>query len=478
MFLDSELKMKILLKIKFFLAILLTSIVVIGQNNDTIVLNFDEYISRVKKHHPIAKQADLQILKGRANVINSQGGFDPKLFTDISQKYFDKKQYYSIINSGLKVPTWFGIELEAGYEQNHGFFLNPESNNPPAGLWRAGISVPIGRDLFIDERRAALKQAKIYQQSTEAERELLINELLYESGKAYWEWFRAYHTMKVFENALGITQERFNAVKQAALLGDKPSIDTLQASIQMQNRKLALQQAKLDFTNATALLSVYLWDSGTVPLEVNTNTIPIAKKLVFESMENENLTNQLDTLINNHPAMQQYRYKIQQLEIDKRLQLEQLKPQLDLKYNALNEPVNNDVIANYSPNNYKWGLQFGFPIFLRKERGKLKLTTIKIQETQLDMNTKNASMVYKARSSLNTWNTTLEQVKLYKKTVKDYKQLLAGEKRLFDKGESSLFLVNYRESSYLNAEAKLIELVAKNQKTILETNFSLGLLSR
>jgi outer membrane protein TolC len=42
--------------------------------------------------------------------------------------------------------------------------------------------------------------------------------------------------------------------------------------------------------------------------------------------------------------------------------------------------------------------------------------------------------------------------------------LLQGEKRKFEEGESSLFLVNSRETSLITAEIKLISLLGKYQK--------------
>jgi len=446
-----------------------------GQN-DTTVLSFEAYMAIVREHHPMAMQANLQLKKGSAQLLNARGGFDPKVFTDFAQKNFKGKEYYGLLNGGVKVPTWFGLELQAGYEQNDGVFLNPEDNTPIAGLWHAGISVPIGQGLFIDQRRAELAQAKIYVQSTEAERQLLFNELLYMAGKAYWNWFMAYSTQQVYREAVALSQQRLDAVKQGVLFGDRPAIDTLEAGIQVQNRQLGLQQAQLDYANTTALISVYLWLEGMIPLEMEEGTVPVAMETLSGSDVNQSLYVQLDTLIANHPMMRQYQYKLDQLEINKRLRQEQLKPMLNLKYNALTEPVNNDPIASYTTNNYTWGVQFAMPIFLRKERGKLQMADLKIQETEFEMVQKNASMMYKANASLNDWSTSRQQVQLYTQTVKDYNGLLNGERQLFNRGESSLFMVNSREVGYINAQIKLIELLAKNQKATLATNYSLGLL--
>jgi outer membrane protein TolC len=52
--------------------------------------------------------------------------------------------------------------------------------------------------------------------------------------------------------------------------------------------------------------------------------------------------------------------------------------------------------------------------------------------------------------------------------------MLQGERRKFEEGESSLFLVNSRETSLINAEVKLIELLGKYQKAQAGLIMALG----
>lgn len=460
----------------FQIALLFLTLTVYGQDVPE-VLTFEDFTAIVKQHHPMAAQSDLIVRKGDAMVQQARGGFDPKLGTDVSQKYFSGSQYYSLIDAGLKVPTWFGIEVNAGYEQNGGSFLNPENSTSGGGLVYAGISVPVGRGLFIDERRAELRKAQIYQKSTEVEQRLMLNDLLFNAGKAYWDWFQTYEILKVYEEALELAQFRLNAVKQEAASGNKPSIDTLEAGIQLQNRKLGLQQAQLDFKNASAKLGVFLWQNGQIPLELKENTTPVDKRMVELRTTDGLLLDRIDSLVAYHPYLQQYRFKIDELKIDRRLKLENLKPQLDLKYNALNQVVGNNPFANLSINNYDWGLQFSIPIPLRKARGALKLAKLKIQNAELDVVHQQAKIDFQINTSINDWNTTREQAVLYERTVNDYRGLLNGEKDKFSAGESSLFMVNSREWGYIKAQIKYMELLAKNRKAALAAEYALGTLS-
>jgi outer membrane protein TolC len=449
-----------------------------AQNDSINQLAFEDFMVLVKQHHPLAKQANLQEGIGQAYFQSYRGAFDPKIGLSLNQKEFDDKQYYSVLDAALKIPTWLGLDVVAGFEQNRGEFLNPEKNTPFNGLWFAGVSVPIGQGLFFDQRRAQFNQAKLFREMSKAEQVLMLNDLFYDAASAYWEWFSAFHVFEVYENSVALADERLQAIKMSVVLGDRPTIDTVEASIFKQNMEINLQQADLDYKNASAWLAVYLWADGLIPMELADNTQPTAfNETNALPFDNAFLT-QFDSLLKNQPEIKQYELKLEQLDLERRLRAEQMKPILNLKYNALTETLNNDIENMYSPNNYRWGLEFGMPLFLRKERGNLKLAKLKLQDARFDFQNKVQWVDFKLKSSANEWQTSETQFSLFTRTVVDYEQMLNGERRMFDAGESSLFMVNTREQAYIQSKVKLIELLSKNRKSAVGFFYSAGLLGQ
>ncbi|MEX2380310.1 MAG: TolC family protein, partial [Vicingaceae bacterium] len=325
----------------FFLAILAFNFSMNAQ--DTVRFEFLDFMQRVREHHPMARQADIQMELGDAQLRSSKGAFDPRIQGNLNQKYFDEQKYYSLLDGGLVVPTWFGVELKTGHERNEGVYLNPENTNPEDGLYYAGISISIGQGLFIDERRAELRKAQLYAEGTKAKRTYLMNQLLFDAATAYWKWFQAYYNYLLYEQAYDLADVRFKAVQKEALSGNIPIIDTVEASIQLQNRSLSLEEGKLQLKNAKAELAVYLWDEGYVPLELAENSIPEAKDDVDFNFADPQWKISLDSLIANHPQMQLNRLEWEQLDIDRRLSAESLKPQLNLNYNPLTEAVGTEA---------------------------------------------------------------------------------------------------------------------------------------
>jgi outer membrane protein TolC len=430
----------------------------------------------VKNNHPIAKQAELKNEFAEAELMRSRGGFDPIAFGDVNQKYFSDEQYYNLIDAGLKVPTWFGIELYTGFEQGEGNYINPERSTPNNGLVYGGISLAVGRGLFIDERRAQLKKAKIYTDFTKEERRILINELMLQASQVYWKWYSAAQKVDIIDQAVTLADIRFNGVKQGALVGESPSIDTLEALIQLQNRQILFQEAVLDYDNAKEALNIYLWDENEVPLEISERIQPPSNDELLSKINVIEQTDFLDSLISNHPQLVKGKLYLDQLEVERRLKAEQLKPQLDLKYNALNEPLNGNIMDGYSINNYRWGLTFSMPLFLRESRGELKRTKLIIQDQKLGMDNLQAKIKYGVNTSINNWKTSQSQIEIYNQTVFNVERLVEGEQQKFEIGESSLFLVNQREMSYIKAQVDFIKMIAKNQHAFIEVQYSLGLL--
>lgn len=447
----------------------------LGQDEE--VLTYETFMELVEEHHPLSLQAEILPEQGATEVRQARGAFDPKLISDLSNKNFDGKTYYDIFEGGVKVPTWFGLEFYGGFEQNQGVFLNPERTVPDGGLAHAGVSLPVGRGLFIDKRRATLRKAQISQRSSFEARRDLRNELFYEAAKSYWEWFKAYHVLQVYLDAQRLAEIRLTGVKQGAVLGDRALVDTLEAEIQVQNRQLSAQEALLELENAKAYLELFLWRDGLIPLELDEGAIPIEDEDVNAVLPDQRFGLTIDSLAYLHPNLAQSRFKLEQLGIDQRLKREQLKPKLDLKYNFLTEPVGNNWVNNFNTNNYAWGFSFSMPLFLRKERAAINLNRLKMDALRYDISGKQESITTKAQIALNKVNNSFQQTDLARDRVDGYERLLNAERRMFRLGESSLFLVNSRESSYVQAQIKYLDILVKNRKADLESRYSLGLLS-
>ncbi|MBT8257237.1 MAG: TolC family protein [Bacteroidia bacterium] len=429
-----------------------------SQEKESEFLRFEEFMGMVKSYHPLVKQANLIIEQGQANLLKARGGFDPKLEVDFDRKSFKNSTYYDKLNATFKIPTWYGVEFQANFEETDGSFLNPEASLPENGLYNAGVSVSLAQGFLINERMAALKQAKLFKKQTQAERDLMVNELMYKAALSYFEWLQASNAVLVYQNFLQNTEFRFNAVVKSIEAGETAAIDSVEASIAFNNRRLSLEKARLDLTKARLFASNFLWLENNIPVELKEEVLPLIdrQEVVEEVLEIDEFSNS-DFVVSQHPKIQALNLKSQSLEVDRRLKANMLLPQVDLKYNFLSETPRD--FSSFNTANYKSALRLAFPLFLRKERGALRLTKLKLQDIEFEIYSTEVQIQNKLVALENAAQSYTRQLEINDRLVRDYERLLRAEERKFGLGESSLFLVNSRETKLIEARLKAIGLL-------------------
>ncbi len=448
------------MKTRFFIILLFVSCSIHGQTADSLVLGFREYLGYVKKYHPVLKQANLTIDMAQAEVMRARGGFDPKVELDYDRKQFKGSEYYDLLNATFKIPTWYGVELKANFEQNEGDFINPERTVPIDGLYSAGVSFSLGQGLLMNERMATLKKAKLFREQTEADREILVNTILYQASLAYFEWLRAYNEVSVYDDILDNAFQRFAGVKRSSEVGETAVIDTVEAKISYQNRSLGLEQARVKFMKRSLELSNFLWLNNNVPLELQPDVVPTETiDAEIDLTLNVTGTPLSDFTLETHPKLRSLNYKIDGLEIDRRLKGNKLLPVIDLNYNFITETPG--TANSFNNGEYKGGLRFAFPLFLRKERGEYKLAKFKVADANFEFSATQLSLQNKITALYNELESFKTQNQLITEIVANYEQLLAAEERKFSFGESSIFLVNSREQKLIEGKLKQVEIQNK-----------------
>lgn len=439
-----------------FFVLLLFTLSVFGQNTMPTEYTYNEFLGQVKKFNPMVKIANLEISMAQANLLRARGSFDPKIEVDFSKKQFKDSEYYSFLNGSFKIPTWYGVEVKAGFDNSEGVFLNPENTMPNQGLTSLGISVPLGQGLFINQRMADLRKAKLQIKLSQAERKLNAIAVLYDASVAYFNWKRSFSEVKLYENYAKNAKIRFEGVRSLILQGDKPAIDSVEAGIILRNRLLSLEDANLKLAKAKLELANYLWLENTIPVELSDNLTPEEnlENTIQETLRTNDLLN-ANFSITGHPKINALQNKVDILNVDRRLKANSLLPRIDLGYTYLSEP---SAFDNYRFEDYKVAMNFYFPLFLRKERGDLKLAKFKLQETQFALELEKVQLTNKIKAQQTEIQSLQKQRVYIKELVTDNSTMLTSEERLFSFGESSMFLINTRENNLITAQLAAIAL--------------------
>lgn len=450
------------------------------------VLVFDAFYDQVIKFHPTAKAANLLPDMAKAELRSARGAFDPVVQANMRGKQTNDKNSYQYIEPQIKIPTFPGIDIKAGLDQSSGISVNPEVgkyNESTGGtkdvqyqLFYAGVSVPLMRGLITDERRNELRQAQLLQGLNQAEQISQINKLLLEAAKVYWDWQQSYAQYKLMQENFILAQNRINFIVQRILAGEEKPIDSVEAWVEYQRREALLLEQTLVFQNAGLTLSNFLWNEQGQPLQLLPNIIPSPMGSNIQKINADSIQ-KLSAIANTaHPELLKLQFKLKQSELDRKLAIENLKPQLNLDYIPFQSYTagSRDEVDALFMRNYKYGLSFYTSVFLRKERGKLQLTNYKIQQNQFQLQQGKREIDNRILIAYNQLLTAEQMIEIQQRLVQNASLLRNAEELRFESGESSLFLINQRERALLEAQSKLAELTAKYAKAKYQLQWASG----
>lgn len=433
----------------------------ISAQDATKMLSLSEFLTLVMNNHPVMQQAQLQPSMANASLVMARGMLDPKLELTRDIKQFENKDYWDDTYAALKIPTWIPIDPEVTFEQRTGEFLDESGSIPDENnniQLTAGLSVPLGRGLFMDERRAVIQQAKVFRNIAEAEQLKMTNKLLFNVIKDYMNWSLSYQELDLLLQSVNIAEELYRRVKLDHDFGEAAPVDTLQALITLQTRQADYQKSLFSFQSAGFMLSNHLWTEDRLPLELRENTIPDTSAVFGSVPDQATIQSFVDWAIENHPEIQKIKGQTEQLNIDRRLAREFLKPQVDLSYSFIDAPLSpaGALVSPSFDNNYKLGLDVYFPLLLRKERGKMQLTDLKIRDItfEIDFVKQNVTNEIKSRYAelLLAQNLTDQ----YRLMAQNYQKLLDAEILNLATGESDLFKLNIQQDKFIESQLKYL----------------------
>ncbi|WP_304238690.1 TolC family protein [Jiulongibacter sediminis] len=457
-------------KLKNSLLLFLISPVIWAQD----VLTPDAFMKIIGENHPVAKQADLRIGQSAAEVLSSKGIFDPVFAYDRDEKRLSGDQYYRYDQPELSLFTPLGIKVKTGIESSGGEYLNPQRT--PGVLSYAGVELPVLRGLLLDKKRATLQKARIYQQSADVEKRSMINDLYVQALGTYWDWAAAFKQLTVLEQNLENARKRLELTKVLFENGDKALADTVEAAGQVIALELDITSVRQEFLKKGVGLSEFLWDTdGEAYLPAPT----VRPDTLFFNRPPELFnTGELISQLNLHPDLMIYDFKLKGLEVEQRLKRQDILPELNLKANLLSKDYYSfeGAYNPYLTNNYKFGISFNMPLFLREGRGQYQKASLKIDETQWALRLKRQQLETKIRQYDTELRALQQQIGLSQNLVANYQRLLDLEELRFSQGESSLFVINSRQNKLLDSYTKLIQLQAKYLQSWFKQQWVAGLL--
>lgn len=447
-------------QILFFVCLIFLVLLPDNSSAQGTVLTLDAYLDQITRFHPTVKQANIQVSKAKADLLQARGSFDPTVSFGYDEKIFKSVGYYKMMQAELKIPTWLGIDFSGGIEDNSGQNINSE--NTLGNSSYIGVEIPLLKGLIMDKRRAGLSQAKLFRSQSEQEKNRIINDLMLEAKINYWEWTRAYLNLLVYRDFAQNAERRMTLTKMLFENGDRAMMDTVEASVQFQGFKILELQMLQEYMIASLQLSDHLWSAEGKPYLLPLSFLPDTLEYIrsYRMPELKELVAQMKI---NHPELKQYEYKASILKVEQQLKTQNLLPTLNLNGYLLG--------SNYwkinSPNdqNYKLGVEFKMPLFARQGAGDFQLARLKRQEVDFMYQYKLWQLENKMTRYFSELQNVKSQLELNRNLVTSYEKLLSNEFLRFEQGESSVFMMNQRELKLLETRIKQLDFYFKYHKT-------------
>ncbi len=434
-------------------------IAVVNMRAQQTILNYNTFIERVLHNNTLAEKAANTNAMGSNTLSAAKGLYDPFVQSGVENKYFSGKNYYTSSRTEIKQALYTNQYLKFGYEYGLGANIDPEKATSVYGLPYAGIEFSLLQGLTIDKRRAELIKARHYKNVYEAESKLILNELLLEGSQSYFDLLFFRKVTNICSYFRLLAGQRLKGIEELATLGERPAIDTVEASILFQSRELELQNAQLELLKRMQEMKIFLNSPPDQVIEFNDSL----EHYYFRFKNSMPLIPETD----QHPLMFQYAAKQKVLETESRFRKELIKPKLDLCYNFLS-PYTNEQLNMFNTNNYKWSANISFPLFFRQPYHSYKIAVFEAKNNQLEMTNKFNQLYYKRQLVIRSLVLNENLISIAQQNVKLNKLLVEAEKLKFESGESSLFLLNSREQKWLETEIKLAEYYLKYLKLRLQ----------
>jgi outer membrane protein TolC len=444
-----------------------------SQNATT--LSYDVFLNNVLQNNPLAKRAENETRYGEAQFKAARGNYDPFVTGSYEQKQLNGSNYYTTINSELKQQIFTSQYFKFGYDYGTGTYINPEYNTSPNGLPYIGMEVGVLQGLLIDKRRAEVLKAREYLNYYDAEKRIQLNSLLFDASQRYFDWLFSLKQLSLNNYFMLVSKQRLIGIESLANIGERATVDTIEAAIFYQSRLLDLQSALIDNQKAVNEISSFNWQVNSPALMTNDYIASDSLDFYFNKAKSA-LSKSLFQNVPANPILSKYSSLQKVLLVENRLKKEMIKPNLNLKYNFLST---GDAAVNpgFSTNNYRFGMNLSFPLFLRNPNNDYKLAKLMSQNNSLELSNKTNELNFKINALKNTLSILAEQLQNADRTARYSKQLVEAEKLKFSNGESTLFMLNTRENRWLDSEIKLAEYKLKFIKSVLNLIYLNGNLS-
>ncbi len=344
-------------------------------------LALSDVLVSVTNTFPLVHAAALQFDVAQGQLQSAEGAFDLKLKAASENGPLGFYQTYRH-SAGAVQPMMFVGEVFGGYRIGRGDFQPwyQERQTNDGGEFKAGLAVPLSRNVDIDDRRAGLRKAEIDISAADPQYRGAVIDTIQSASHAYWSWVAAGARQQIAAQVLELATTRNEGLKEKI---DAGSAST--AMLKDNRRSILSREAKLidagrKLEQSAAKLSIYLrtpTGEPITPMESQLPTFP-----TIEAPADANRSRLTQVALQTRPELRELELAIDRVDVEIAQSENDLQPNVDAVLvggQDVGEPTSRK--RDKSPFELEAAVHFNVPLQRRKARGKL--TSLEAKRSQI-----------------------------------------------------------------------------------------------
>jgi outer membrane protein len=343
--------------------------------------------------------------------------------------------------------------------------LNPTFNTN----FGVQFSQPLFRNREIDNTRRQIKIQRKRLEQTDADFRRQTIEVISQVQRAYWDLVFALRDQQNKTANLNLSKENLRRIEAAIAAGRSAPLERAEVSTELANREtevlLATQQVSIAENTLKTLLikepTSNEWNQTWVPTDAP----------VF-SVDAINVNDAIKDAVDNRPELRRLRLQREINTIDIGYFKNQLKPRIDFTSsfaliglsgtsNGLGGTVPPQFVGGYfqslgnlfkfDTRQYTVGATISFPF--RNQTAKADLAGAEIQKSQIEAQARSQeqTIIAEVRNAVQAVETARQRVLTARRARENAEIQLNGERKLYEVGRSTTFLLFQRENALTNA---------------------------
>lgn len=418
------------------------------------------------KHYPQVIEALLNVQEKDGDLRDAEGAFDARLRGGVDAKtqgFYDGDYYTGQIEKAF---PFLNSKVYGGYRNSFGDFPVYEGkyDSSTQGQTFAGVSFSLLRNSLIDINRYKVRiseQNKVLSEVQLARVKIAVQTL---SLQTYWTWVVKAYELKVYQEILGLAQERMKQISRRIDMGDLARIFQQENNQYIQRRQARVLQGQLDFQKAAYYLSLFYRDTQGQMIPLSQAHLPDLKNQKLERIPS--YVEVLKVARDLNLDLKTLSSQVKQAEAEINMGFNEILPRLDVSFEVAE---NRGLGANRtSQDEARLMLNVEIPIQYnrglgRRQAGRSQLAQAKTRQgfVREKIKTESQTLTMKVNTFAEIYDVTKNEVDLARTLAK-------AEMRKFQRGASDLILVNIREENLAEAQINNLKSLLSYQLNFAE----------